>query len=176
MSERHPVADESVPEGARTPLIRPYGDELVDLVVGEPERARLLERSRRLPSIQISDRSVRDLELLATGAFSPLDRFMGAADYDSVLERLCLADGTFASGTPAGRVPGDPVPRHHRPQLRCKPLPGQSRWTFAAAGPNGRAALRAATKHGVGANPRHSLGRRDNPLARPRLLARWGSL
>jgi sulfate adenylyltransferase len=44
-------------------------------------------------SIHLSDRSICDLELLATGAFSPLDRFMGAADYERVLAEMRLANG-----------------------------------------------------------------------------------
>lgn len=36
-----------------------------------------------------------DLELLAVGAFSPLDRFMGRADYESVLANMRLANGTL---------------------------------------------------------------------------------
>lgn len=46
-----------------------------------------------LPSIQISDRSVCDLELLVTGAFAPLDRFMGAAAHQRVLDEMRLPDG-----------------------------------------------------------------------------------
>src|SRR3972149_1977108 len=60
-------------------LITPYGGKLVNLVVEGEEREELLARSSRLPSMQISARSLCDLELLATGAFSPLDRFMGKA-------------------------------------------------------------------------------------------------
>jgi len=52
-----------------------------------------LERAKELPSIRLSDRSICDLELLATGAFHPLDRFMGAADYARVLEEMRLASG-----------------------------------------------------------------------------------
>jgi len=40
----------------------------------------------QLPSIWLSAQSVCDLELLATGAFSPLDRFMGRADLQRVLD------------------------------------------------------------------------------------------
>jgi hypothetical protein len=58
-------------------LISPYGGELIDLVVSGEERDELLEKSSRLPSVQISQRALCDLELLATGAYSPLDRFMG---------------------------------------------------------------------------------------------------
>jgi sulfate adenylyltransferase len=52
-----------------------------------------LERAKELPTIRLSDRAICDLELLATGAFSPLDRFMGAADYARVLEEMRLANG-----------------------------------------------------------------------------------
>jgi sulfate adenylyltransferase len=47
----------------------------------------------RLPSLQLSERGVCDLELLATGAFSPLDRFMGREDHQRVLEEMRLASG-----------------------------------------------------------------------------------
>ncbi len=76
-------------------LITPYGGKLVNLVVPGAERETLLEQATHLPSIRISARSLHDLELLATGAFSPLDRFMGQADYASVVENMRLADGTL---------------------------------------------------------------------------------
>jgi sulfate adenylyltransferase len=63
--------------------------------VAGAERAALLEEASHLPSLQISPRSVCDLELLATGGFSPLTRFMGQADYESVCAQMRLADGTF---------------------------------------------------------------------------------
>jgi len=76
-------------------LISPYGGTLVDLVVEGEERAELLEKSSRLPSLQISQRALCDLELLASGAFSPLDRFMGKADYERVLTEMRLTDGVL---------------------------------------------------------------------------------
>lgn len=79
----------------RSEIISPYGGKLIDLVVDGEERQELLERSSRLPSVQISQRALCDLELLATGAFSPLDRFMGKADYDRVLTEMRLTDGTL---------------------------------------------------------------------------------
>ncbi|HIE25273.1 MAG TPA: bifunctional sulfate adenylyltransferase/adenylylsulfate kinase [Anaerolineales bacterium] len=54
-----------------------------------------MERVKGLKSIQISARALNDLELLATGAFSPLDRFMGKADYENVLTNMRLIDGTL---------------------------------------------------------------------------------
>ncbi|WP_103128478.1 sulfate adenylyltransferase [Deinococcus aerius] len=47
-----------------------------------------------LPRLELSDRSYADLEMLATGAYSPLTGFLGEADYLSVIEHLRLADGT----------------------------------------------------------------------------------
>jgi sulfate adenylyltransferase len=76
-------------------LVIPYGGKLVDLLVSDTERDMILRKAKRLPSIQISFRSVCDLELLAIGAFSPLDRFMGEKDYRSVLRDMRMADGTL---------------------------------------------------------------------------------
>ncbi len=76
-------------------LVSPYKDNLVDLMVSDEEREELLEKSRRLHSVQISMRSLCDLELLATGAFSPLDRFMGKADYERVLTEMRLDNGVL---------------------------------------------------------------------------------
>jgi sulfate adenylyltransferase len=59
------------------------------------ERDELVWRASKLASIQLSRRSLCDLELLATGAFSPLDRFMGKVDYLRVLHEMRLANGTL---------------------------------------------------------------------------------
>lgn len=79
----------------RGKLNEPYGGKLIDLRVTGEEREALLERSRNLPSVQISARALCDLELLATGAFSPLDRFMSKRDYERVLTEMRLSDGTL---------------------------------------------------------------------------------
>ncbi len=78
-------------------LITPYGKThaLVNLLV-EPElRAELSAHASRLRSVQLSPRELCDLELLAVGGFSPLDRFMGKADYERVLHEMRLRDGTL---------------------------------------------------------------------------------
>lgn len=79
----------------QTVLISPYGGTLVDLMVPEGERAALRAYANTLPSVRISERSACDLELLAVGGFSPLDRFMNQADHQSVIETMRLADGTL---------------------------------------------------------------------------------
>jgi sulfate adenylyltransferase len=76
-------------------LIAPYGGKLVDLVLSGKAREEVLGRAPQLPSIKISMRNLCDLELLATGAFSPLDRFMGKADYERVLHEMRLGDGVL---------------------------------------------------------------------------------
>jgi sulfate adenylyltransferase len=81
---------------SKAKLISPYGGKkLVDLVASGKERDELLARAAKLPSIKISMRNLCDLELLATGGFSPLDRFMGKADYERVLHEMRLSDGTL---------------------------------------------------------------------------------
>src|SRR5215213_4732334 len=74
-------------------LIAPYGGHLVNLLVDDEEKQVLKEYATHLPSIQLSMRSLCDLELLAVGAFSPLDRFMGKRDYKCVLNESRLASG-----------------------------------------------------------------------------------
>ena len=74
-------------------LISPYGGKLVNLVATGEERQELLSRATKLPAVQISARALCDLELLATGAFSPLDRFMSKADYERVLTEMRLQNG-----------------------------------------------------------------------------------
>src|SRR5512144_2799663 len=76
-------------------LIAPYGGKLVNLVVEGKERENLLARASKLPSIKITMRNLCDLELIATGGFSPLTSFMAKADYERVLHEMRLADGTL---------------------------------------------------------------------------------
>jgi sulfate adenylyltransferase len=52
-----------------------------------------LERAKTLPPVRLSERAICDLELLAVGAFSPLERFMGKADYERVCAEMRLANG-----------------------------------------------------------------------------------
>ncbi|MEW6172005.1 MAG: adenylyl-sulfate kinase [Bacillota bacterium] len=74
-------------------VITPYGGKLVNLVVDDNKRDRLLEKAKQIPSLQLSLQSISDIELLATGALSPLDRFMGGNDYIRVLDEMRLTNG-----------------------------------------------------------------------------------
>jgi sulfate adenylyltransferase len=76
-------------------LIAPHGGELVDLLVSPEEQAALKAQVGSLPGLDLSPRQLCDLELLMTGAFSPLRGFLTRADYESVRDTMRLADGTL---------------------------------------------------------------------------------
>ena len=75
-------------------LISPYCGKLINLfAVGEETEMRA--RASVLPRLQLTPRNLCDLELLTTGGFSPVDRYLGKDDYRSVLEDLRLANGVL---------------------------------------------------------------------------------
>lgn len=76
-------------------LVSPYGGKLVDLVAAPERAAELKAASRDFPSLDLTARELGDIEMLATGAFSPLTTFMGRADYESVCSDMHLQDGTL---------------------------------------------------------------------------------
>jgi sulfate adenylyltransferase len=75
-------------------LIAPYGGSLVNLCVPLEALEERRAHAGGLPSLQLSDRAVFDLEMLAIGAFSPLTRFMSRKDHDHVRDEMRLADGS----------------------------------------------------------------------------------
>ncbi len=93
--ENMPGSDECDKEIEQMELIPPYGGKLVDLLVRGDERQELIARSIEMPSLQLTMRGVCDIELLATGGFSPLRSFMGCLDYNRVLDEMRFADGTM---------------------------------------------------------------------------------
>jgi len=76
-------------------LIRPHGGALLDLIVPSSRADELKAESLGWPSWDLTPRQLCDLELLLNGGFSPLEGFMGKADYESVRDRMRLADGTL---------------------------------------------------------------------------------
>jgi sulfate adenylyltransferase len=85
------MSDNRPPES----LISPYGGRLVSLLAADEEREELLARAMRLPRLQLTARNICDLGLLATGGFSPLERFMGRDDYRRVLAEMRLSSGVL---------------------------------------------------------------------------------
>ena len=75
-------------------LISPVGGKLVDLLISAGESKDIFSRAENLDSVQLTERQICDLEMLAIGAFSPLNQFMNRADYQSVLDDLRLSDKT----------------------------------------------------------------------------------
>src|ERR687892_1308731 len=92
-------------------LIPPYGDELVNLVVPPEAVDDVKAYASHLPSLQLSERSLCDLELLASGGFSPLSRFMSQDDHQRVLEEMRLSSGHLFP-IPV-TLPVDPGPAIH---------------------------------------------------------------
>ena len=73
----------------------PYGGQLVDLLASPVRASELKKASYDFPSINLTPRQLCDLELLITGAFSPLCGFMDKADYESVCSTMRLANGVL---------------------------------------------------------------------------------
>jgi sulfate adenylyltransferase len=92
--------------------IAPHGGRLVNRLVHGEEADELRRRAADLPSLHLNARQLSDLELIASGALSPLEGFMARADYVSVVEEMHLANGlpwtipiTLAAGD--GDVPAE---------------------------------------------------------------------
>src|SRR5215831_16878975 len=78
-------------------LIKPHGGSLVNREAVGPERLRLIDEARGLRRLQLDAKAVADVEMIATGAYSPLTGFMDSPNYESVLSHMYLADGTVWS-------------------------------------------------------------------------------
>jgi len=75
-------------------LITPYKGNLIDLLLDDVNAERIKTESENYQAITLSQRQQCDLELLITGALSPLSGFMNQDQYESVLEKTSLLDGT----------------------------------------------------------------------------------
>jgi sulfate adenylyltransferase len=89
-----PTADPAPQSGVPTPdLVAPLGGALVDRRVAADQAAELSSRAAGLPQVVLSPREAADLDLLAVGAYSPLQGFMTRAEYDGVVESATLPNG-----------------------------------------------------------------------------------
>jgi sulfate adenylyltransferase len=75
--------------------IRPHGGVLVDRVAEGARRDALLEEVRSLARLEVDGDTADDVENLAHGFFSPLEGFLGEADFESVIEERRLASGEW---------------------------------------------------------------------------------
>lgn len=74
-------------------LIRPHGGVLIDRILTGSARVEALDESASLPRIALNAVNLCDLEMIATGALSPLTGFMTRDDYTAVVQRKRLASG-----------------------------------------------------------------------------------
>ncbi len=73
--------------------IAPHGGQLVNRIATAEQRAEFLDKADFLPRVQLDERAVSDLEMIAIGGFSPLTGFMNQEDYDRVVTQMRLANG-----------------------------------------------------------------------------------
>jgi sulfate adenylyltransferase len=73
---------------------QPHGGRLINRIAEGQEREKWLARAAQLPRVRLNLRQISDVEMIATGAFSPLEGFMERADYERVLAEERLANGT----------------------------------------------------------------------------------
>ncbi|KAK1548510.1 hypothetical protein Q3G72_012599 [Acer saccharum] len=78
-----------------TPLVAPHGGHLVDQRLSPQAAQALLAAEALSAQIQLSVFQLADVEMLATGAMSPLTGFMNSRDRARVAREMRLEDGTL---------------------------------------------------------------------------------
>ena len=77
-------------------LVAPHGGgSLKPLLLPEIERAEERRRAARLKPVPMTSRETSDVIMLAMGAYTPLDGFMGKADWHGVCAEMRTAGGLF---------------------------------------------------------------------------------
>jgi sulfate adenylyltransferase len=77
-------------------LVAPHGSESVkSLLLPEAERAEERKRAEKLRKIPLDSRAVSDVSMLAMGAYTPLDGFMGHEDWRGSCLDMKLTSGVF---------------------------------------------------------------------------------
>ncbi len=163
-------------------LVPPHGGRLVDLMASRERVAELTAHAKEMISWSLSPQQLAHLELLLSGAFSPLRGFMGCAEAESVRRGLQLVDGTFWP-TPVTLEVTEDVAKTLAPQrlLALRDGEGVLRavlqveevWRPGAGGTRG--ACIGGAVEGVEA-PHHYdfVERRGTPLHLREQFARWG--
>lgn len=73
--------------------IAPHGGILVNRIAMLDQRQEFFDKAEVLPRVQLSERSFSDLQMIAIGAFSPLQGFMNEVQYRSVVKEMRLSNG-----------------------------------------------------------------------------------
>ncbi|HET6464947.1 MAG TPA: sulfate adenylyltransferase [Nitrospiria bacterium] len=70
-----------------------HGGRLISCIVQGAERERLLNKANEMKKLPLTRRKLCDLEMLAVGAYSPLEGYMGRKDYERVVTEMHLSNG-----------------------------------------------------------------------------------
>lgn len=73
--------------------IEPHGGKLINRILEGKEREEATARAGSLTKFELTEREISDLEMIAIGAFSPLEGFMCKDDYHSVMDTMHLTSG-----------------------------------------------------------------------------------
>lgn len=71
-----------------------HGGHLIKRIATAAQKQEFIERGDSLARVQLDERSLSDLEMIAIGGFSPLTGFMEQADYEPVVTDMRMKDGT----------------------------------------------------------------------------------
>lgn len=74
-------------------LIEPHGGKLINRILEGKEREEASKKAEGLKKVILSEREISDLEMIAVGAFSPLEGFMCKDDYHGVMDTMTLVGG-----------------------------------------------------------------------------------
>lgn len=73
----------------------PHGGFLINTLLSREEAEKWVDLAKGLKRIVLTDREVSDVEMISVGGFSPLTGFMTKKDYEMVLNKMRLANGTI---------------------------------------------------------------------------------
>lgn len=73
--------------------IPPHGGQLINRIATLDQRQEFFHKAETLPRVQLDDRALSDLQMIAIGGFSPLPGFMNRDDYKSVVADMHLSNG-----------------------------------------------------------------------------------
>ena len=77
-------------------LVRPHGGgDLKPLLLEGAARKEELAKAKGLTQVKMTSRETGDLIMMGIGGFTPLDGFMGKADWQGVCDRYLMANGLF---------------------------------------------------------------------------------
>ncbi len=88
------MSNEPTPQSHPIPA---HGGTLINRLATDVEEHDIRQRAPQMKKLVLTNRESSDLDLIAVGAFSPLQGFMGQQDYQRVVSDMRLADGTLWS-------------------------------------------------------------------------------